>query len=172
MDFRALDVGTFKWTSTPSRKWILAPPLRVQTPIAKCSIRDTAQFQSIQLQLHDDNFLAFMSHVEAMTRESIPKPEGIVDWCSSVNAWGEMRLTGFDDTLYFDVHGEVMENPLHIQACAALIEVTGMWSSMNMESGVTRMGLRWKLLQIKQQSLSNLYVFVDDDDDNDDDTVH
>ena len=164
MDFRAIDVCKLQWTSSPSRKWVLAGALRVQTPIAKCFIRDTAQFQSVNLQFNDDKFLEFLSSVETMTQESIPKPSGGVDWCSSINSWGEMRLTGFDSTLYFDVHGDVIENPLHIKACAALIELTGMWSSMDMESGITRMGLRWKLLQIKQQSLSNLYVFVDDDD--------
>lgn len=149
-DYRAIEAENLEWTKRGT-KWTPSRLVRVQTPTCRCQIRDTRGFQQITLHVNDPNFEVFVEKMEAIARHFCAGPD--VSWCPCIDQWREMRLNAFDKTLYFTKDTEVVDNPLAFEACACILEVSGVWQTRAADSDETRMGMRWQVVQVKEQTV-------------------
>lgn len=166
-DFRAVDVSILKWFPQ-SRKVVPATPIRVQTPPGPCTVQVLPGRYAVELTLTGHRlshaFAEFVQSVEAHAQAHAKPGRSGLRWYSCLNADSlvpKLKLSAFDDTLFFDKDGtEVRGPPTDWSACACLVELTGAWTTD------TAWGLRWKLLEAKRQEgvSSDVPCFIVDED--------
>lgn len=167
-DFRQVDVAALKWFPQ-SRKAVPVTPVRVQVPASKCAIALLPGRYSVELQLAGtaahNAFASFVRDVEQHALQNArPTAEGLT-WRSCLDAEAlvpRVRLAAFDTTRFFGVDGQPCHAPTEFEGCAALLELTGAWTTD------TAWGLRWNVLEVKHApaaaSLDVPCLFVEDDD--------
>lgn len=154
MDFRAVDPGGIVFRKSGKNVSAAGPAGRVSVQIPECPC--TVRVHSPGTYRVDLRF------------PSTPAHEAFVKWVADVEAaaessrgaWGAgaatksptlyfadgvwtMRLMAFSDTLVFDERGELSADIRAAKKCAALVDLTGAWSTE------ARWGLRLKVTQLK-----------------------
>lgn len=149
-DFRRLGVQALKWFPQ-SRKTVPVTPVRVQVPPSPCAISLLPGRYAIELTLagHAAHpaFARWVAEVEQHARQHATPTTPDLTWftCTDVGSLlPTLKVSGFDDTRFFDAKGAQHMSPPDIGACTCLLELTGAWTS---DAG---WGLRWKVLEVKE----------------------
>ena len=154
MDFRAVDPSTTTWSTwtrgQPGARARDGSKVVVQTPTCPCrvSLARPGMYR-VDLKLHPavPVHAQFAEWVGAL-EESASEAAELAEWRGkrrrSACVYNDgVRLMAFSDTLAFDEEGKLSADLMDAAACAALVELQGLWSTD------TSWGLRWRVTQLK-----------------------
>jgi len=145
MDFRLVDFGRLEWQPTGSGGSVrhAGARLSVQTPVMAFQAGPGRQgWPQLALTLvpgdvAHEAWRAFVARLAASAAEALGLDPAR---CFALGATMQERL--FGEELFFDEGGRRLDAPPAAGHAAALLDLTGVWSS-------ARWGLRWKVRQVQ-----------------------
>ena len=129
MDYRLIQVSRISWCA--NKACYGAGKVQFQTPPAPYQVTPAPR-------LGGDAREIILHHVPKGFRQFVEDLEASVNTndlggrqCISMLTWdGEMRMTLFqNDTLFFDIDGQVIQGLQDTGVCACLVQVVGVWTS-------------------------------------------
>lgn len=165
----APDPRVMTWTSPTGTKsksifaTFQGRKLRIQTPACRCRLFRDSSTASLYLyadptSLHE-SFWSYVSSLETFC-SAIPHMKDL-EASSCIRNETSIRLNVWESTEWFDMQGVHVQSPETLAACSCILEFTGCWLS-----ATGKWGLKWKVVQIKEEPVppKQELQFLDDDD--------